>query len=184
MNLAFNFHDKLFWIHNFLPASTYKKLYLEFFNKRKELHFEDTEVAWQTYKEERENMSMSFDQKNISNHAFFNQYHILLRHQKFVNLLPHKTLWSHIRKYKYGQHAAWHSDADPKNERKYAATYYFNRRWGESWGGEFMFKSNIGSGFIPVVGNSIVIIKTGLQHKVNANLKKTHDRLSIQTWIS
>ena len=46
-----------------------------------------------------------------------------------------------------------------------------------------MFKSNKGSGFIPVMGNSVVIVKTGLKHKVNAVLKKTHPRLSIQTWI-
>jgi len=47
-----------------------------------------------------------------------------------------------------------------------------------------MFKSSEGSGFIPILGNSIVIIKSGLHHKVNANLKKTHPRLSIQTWIN
>ena len=46
-----------------------------------------------------------------------------------------------------------------------------------------MFKSEMGSGFIPVVSNSVVIVKTGLLHKVNPNLKKTHNRMSIQTWI-
>ena len=46
-----------------------------------------------------------------------------------------------------------------------------------------MFKSNNESGFIPIVGNSLVIVKTGMRHKVNSNLKKTHPRLSIQTWI-
>jgi Rps23 Pro-64 3,4-dihydroxylase Tpa1-like proline 4-hydroxylase len=184
VKLTFSFHDKLFWIQNFLSPSTYKELYLEIFNKRKEINFKDTEVGWGTYKEEKENMPISFDQNNEFNHTFFNKYHTLLHHQQFVNLSNCKSLLSHIRKYKYGQHTAWHSDTDYKNERKYAATYYFNHRWGESWGGELMFKSNLGSGFIPIVGNSVVIVKTGLMHKVNANLKKTHDRLSIQTWIS
>ena len=47
-----------------------------------------------------------------------------------------------------------------------------------------MFKDKSGSGFIPILGNSIVFVKVGLRHKVNANLKKTHDRMSIQTWIN
>jgi Rps23 Pro-64 3,4-dihydroxylase Tpa1-like proline 4-hydroxylase len=76
----------------------------------------------------------------------------------------------------------WHNDAE--GNREYAATFYFNKTWGESWGGELMFKSSKGSGFIPVVGNSLIIIKKGLYHKVNSNLKKTHPRLSIQTWIN
>ena len=37
-----------------------------------------------------------------------------------------------------------------------------------SWGGELLFKSDLGSGFIPIVGNSLVIVKAGLRHKVCA----------------
>ena len=94
------------------------------------------------------------------------------------------NFYSHLRRYKYGKHLAWHED-DYKGQstREYAATFYFNKTWGESWGGELMFKSSLGSGFIPIVGNSVVLVKTGLTHKVNPNLKKTHPRLSIQTWI-
>jgi Rps23 Pro-64 3,4-dihydroxylase Tpa1-like proline 4-hydroxylase len=182
MNLAFNFHNKLFWIHNFLPQSLYKELYSEIFKKRKEIVYKDTGVNWRTYKEEVDDMSKSFDQDNEFYHTFFDRYHAFIKHQRFVNLINLKPK-SHLRKYQYGEHLTWHSDEDKKHTREYAATFYFNHRWDPNWGGELMFKSEMGSGFIPVVGNSVVIVKTGLLHKVNPNLKKTHNRMSIQTWI-
>ena len=46
-----------------------------------------------------------------------------------------------------------------------------------------MFTTETATGFLPIVGNSIIIAKCGLKHKVNSNLKKTHPRLSVQTWI-
>ena len=181
MNLAFNFHDKLFWIHNFLPEKLYKEMYKDFIKNRNKLNFQPTRVMWKTFKEETDNMSKSFDQANLIRHNFFEKYHTFLHHQKFVNLIGHK-MQSHLRKYELNQHTTWHSDIE--DNRTYGATYYFNHRWGESWGGEFMFKSKEGSGFIPIVGNSIIIVKIGLVHKVNSVLKKTHNRFSIQTFLN
>ena len=185
MNLAFNFHDKLFWIQNFLPKNLYKEMYINFIKTRNKLNLKKSKVNWKTYKEEMDDMSMSYEQdtfnEDIINYLF--KYHALLKHQRYINLMD-KNFKSHLRKYNYGQHLGWHSDkCKERKEREYAATFYFNKTWGESWGGELMFRSSKGSGFIPVVGNSLVIIKTGLEHKVSANLKKTHPRLSIQTWI-
>ena len=183
MNLRFKFHDQLFWIHNFLPQSLYREMYLEFIRKRRKLYIEKTMVNWRTYKEEVDDMSESVDQRSEFNHEYFKKYHTFLTHQRFVNLINFKMV-SHLRKFKYGQHLTWHSDQNDKTNRKYAATYYFNHRWNENWGGELMFKSDLGSGFIPIVGNSVVIVKCGLWHKVNANLKKTHQRFSVQTWVN
>ena len=181
MNLAFNFKNKLFWIQNFLPQNLYKQMYVDFIKNRNKLDFEKTKVNWPTFKEEVNDSSYSFKQLEDNQLEYFNKYHTFLRHQKFLDLMKH-SFSSHVRKYKYGQHLTWHHDE--ANDRKYAATFYFNKTWNESWGGELMFKSEEGSGFIPVVGNSVVIIKTGLEHKANPNLKKTHPRLSIQTWIN
>ena len=183
MNLRFKFHDQLFWIHNFLPQSLYREMYLEFIRKRRKLYIDKTMVNWRTYIEEVDDMSESIDQASKFNHDYFKKYHTFLTHQRFVNLINLKMV-SHLRKFKYGQHLTWHSDHNEKTNREYAATYYFNHRWNENWGGELMFKSDLGSGFIPIVANSVVIVKCGLWHKVNANLKKTHNRLSIQTWIN
>ena len=186
MNLAFNFHNQLFWIHNFLPKNFYKEMYTNVIKTRKKLGYDPTGVTWRTFKEEQENMSMSYGQglleEKINN--YLSKYHMMLRHQQYINLID-KSFDSHLRRFDYGQHLVWHSDSDPKTkQRSYAATFYFNKTWQEGWGGELLFKSDLGSGFIPIVGNSVVIIKTGLKHKVSANLKKTHPRFSIQTWIN
>jgi len=188
MNLAFNFNDELFWIHNFLPKKLYEKMYIEYIKNIKNLNFKKTIVNWNTFNGEPENMSESFGQtkekEDVDKINFFlKEYHILLRHQKFVSLI-NSEFSSHLRKWKYMEHLTWHNDAYHESaERNYAATYYFNKTWKESWGGELMFKSSNGSGFIPVKGNSIVIIKAGLKHKVNPNLNKNYPRLSVQTWI-
>ncbi len=183
MNLAFNFNDELFWIHNFLPEKTYKSMYVEFIKNRNKLNLEKTKVEWKTFKEEDDNMTESYGQRNDKYlKKYLKTYNALLLHQPFVNFLNFQ-LDSHLRICKYNKHLAWHTD-DSDNTRKYAATFYFNKKWGESWGGELMFKSSKGSGFIPIVGNSLVIVKTGLLHRVNSNLKKTHPRLSIQTWVN
>jgi len=185
MDLKFNFKDKLFWIHNVLPPKLYKEMYVEFIKNRNKLNFKKSHVEWRTYKEEVDDMSSSYGQTNFEENKFlddfFKEYHIILKHNPFVNFLNYRFQGSHLRLTKYNQHLAWHNDDAP--HRTYAVTYYFNKTWGESWGGELMFKSNEGSGFIPVLGNSICIVKTGLRHKVNAVLKKTHPRFSIQTWI-
>jgi len=39
-------------------------------------------------------------------------------------------------------------------------------------------------GFIPIIGNSIVIIKSPMLHKVNTVLSPIMPRLSIQSFIS
>ena len=73
----------------------------------------------------------------------------------------------------------WHSD----ETWKYGATYYLNNRWDRQWGGEFMFTNEDGHGYIPVVGNSLVIVKAPLTHKVNPVLTSTMPRISVQVFI-
>jgi len=46
-----------------------------------------------------------------------------------------------------------------------------------------MFSYNNQNNFIPVVGNSLVIIKTPLLHKVNPILVNYIPRISIQSFI-
>jgi|TARA_R100000084_G_scaffold90304_1_gene44298 Rps23 Pro-64 3,4-dihydroxylase Tpa1-like proline 4-hydroxylase len=181
MNLVYQLKDELFWIQNFLPQELYKDMYVQTIKARNHPNFIPSIVGWHTYKEEVDDMSNSYNQENPEkNEQFFLKYHTFLRHQPFVNLI-NKGFESHLRKYTYGQHLTWHNDNT--KARVYAATFYFNKTWNQSWGGELMFKNDTSSGFIPIIGNSLVIAKCGLMHKVNSNLKKTHPRLSIQTWI-
>ena len=46
-----------------------------------------------------------------------------------------------------------------------------------------MFNSENGHGYIPIVGNSLVIIKSPLEHKVNPVLSPIIPRISIQMFI-
>ena len=62
---------------------------------------------------------------------------------------------------------------------KYGATYYLNNRWNKNWGGEFMFEDK----YIPVVGNSLVIVKAPFSHKVNPVLSSSMPRLSVQIFM-
>jgi Rps23 Pro-64 3,4-dihydroxylase Tpa1-like proline 4-hydroxylase len=130
MNLTFNFHDRLFWIQNFLPENLYKEMYINFIKTRNNLDYKKTTVGWPTFKEEQDNMSNSYGQRKtdneINNYLF--KYHTILRYQKFVNFMKVK-FDSHLRKYNYGQHLGWHSDDDENNNRQYAVTFYFNKTW-------------------------------------------------------
>jgi Rps23 Pro-64 3,4-dihydroxylase Tpa1-like proline 4-hydroxylase len=80
---------------------------------------------------------------------------------------------------KKGAGINWHDD----HTWKYGATYYINRRWNENWSGEFMFKDKNSHGYLPCRGNSLVIVKAPIQHKVNPVLSPIMPRMSIQIFM-
>ena len=47
-----------------------------------------------------------------------------------------------------------------------------------------MFKDNNQHGFIPVRGNSVIIVKQSCMHKVNQVLSPTVPRITIQSFVS
>jgi len=73
----------------------------------------------------------------------------------------------------------WHSD----DGWKYGATYYINNRWNIQYGGELMFNLGNNHGYIPIVGNSLVILKSPINHKVNPVLSPIIPRVSVQMFI-
>ena len=136
---------------------------------------------------------MNWKQNNSPNSLYsFNKevikhYETLLKHQQFVKFINY-NLDSHFRKYSYMESLDWHTDSrlayKPDIDRRYAVTYYINKNWNEQYGGEFMFKDSVIRGFIPPMGNSLIIIKSGFKHKVNPVIVKNTPRFSIQTWIT
>ena len=70
----------------------------------------------------------------------------------------------------------WHDDYN----HNYGITYYVNHRWNLKFGGEFLFRDEYSNGFIPLVGNSIVIVKAPFQHKVVPVMKPLVPRKTIQ----
>ena len=63
-------------------------------------------------------------------------------------------------------------------------TYYINYKWNPKFGGEFLFQNEKSNGFIPLTGNSLVIVKAPLNHKVAPVTKSTVPRKTIQIFIN
>jgi len=74
----------------------------------------------------------------------------------------------------------WHDDGT----YVYGVTYYLNNRWNNKFGGELMFAEGRFSGFIPVTGNSLLILKSPILHKVSAVTKPLIPRKTIQVFIN
>ena len=70
-----------------------------------------------------------------------------------------------------------------RSDWKYAASLYLNHRWDDTWGGELMYTDSKTRGYIPIVGNSLVLMRTPLQHKVNTVLSPVLPRVSIQMFL-
>jgi Rps23 Pro-64 3,4-dihydroxylase Tpa1-like proline 4-hydroxylase len=173
MKLAYSYKDEIFWIQNFLSNEQYKLIHSAIIKSRNLIENKTT-LSW---KQDNNSNSMYIFNKDI-----IKQYEILLKHQHFVKFINY-NLNSHIRKYSYMESLNWHDDKKDLS-RKYAATYYINKNWNEQYGGELMFKDSCIKGFIPPLGNSLIIIKTGFRHKVNPVIIKNIPRFSIQTWIN
>ena len=46
-----------------------------------------------------------------------------------------------------------------------------------------MFADNVAHGFIPITGNSLVIVKSPFKHKVNPVLSPVMPRISVQIFM-
>jgi len=176
MKLIYSIEDKLFYIQNFLPNHEYKRLHNEIFKGYKKLNYlEDASKTW-----ENDLLNNLQSPKRVQIHEnYFKFYKILLTHQPFIKI-KHNDFFKfliHIMKKNAGIN--WHEDSHVK----YGITYYLNKKWNKNWGGEFMFTFNGQNGYIPVVGNSLIIVKTPLQHKVNPVLTNIIPRITIQNFI-
>ena len=103
---------------------------------------------------------------------------ILLENNSFhkIKIKNYKPL---IHSMNDGSGINWHNDAI----YSYGITFYINRRWNLKFGGEFLFTSENANGFIPLVGNSLVIVKSPFKHKVNPVLSPVMPRISVQIFM-
>ena len=176
MKLAYHIPDKLWWVHEFLPALFYKDLHDAIIKQRKKIKFHSVKGLWG------DNLINNIEaplRSEVSDYKPFEELKILIKHNPFFRL-ECKHMSTIIHSMNKGAGINWHHDG----KWKYGATYYLNRRWGEHWGGEFMFKDKNSHGYLPCVGNSLAIVKTPLEHKVNPVLSAIVPRLTIQLFIS
>ena len=177
MKLIYSIPDKLYYIQDFLDYPAYKKLHYDVF-KSKLINLRTTKEEWPKelkygYKNFVENTCLDTKSKPLE------KIKILLENNPF-----HKIKFSNfkplIHSMSDGSGINWHND----DRHIYGITYYINRRWNIKFGGEFLFKDKIANGFIPLVGNSVVIVKAPLEHKVTPVMDSLVPRKTIQIFIS
>tara|TARA_R100000908_G_scaffold16025_2_gene6030 strand:- start:1849 stop:2382 length:534 start_codon:yes stop_codon:yes gene_type:complete len=176
MKLVYSISDKLYYIQNFLNYSTYKGIHNSIFKERKNINLHTSKGVWS---EKLINNIIPPKRVGVSNYPPFEKLKTLTRHNQFYELKDIKDITANIHYMEKGAGINWHDDSS----WLYGATYYINNRWNTQFGGEFMFTSENGHGYIPVVGNSLIIIKSPLQHKVNPVLSPIVPRVSVQMFI-
>jgi Rps23 Pro-64 3,4-dihydroxylase Tpa1-like proline 4-hydroxylase len=176
MKLTYSIPDKLYYIQNFLDYPTYKKLHYDVF-RSKLIKLNSTKKVWQKllqhgYKNFVYNTTLDINYKPLQ------KIKILLENNFFhkIKIKNYKPL---IHSMNDGSGINWHDD----HGHKYGITYYINRRWNLKFGGEFLFTDKQVNGFIPIVGNSILILKSPLQHKVCNVTKSLIPRKTIQIFV-
>jgi hypothetical protein len=176
MNLRYSIPNKLWYINNFLPYDMYKGIHNSIIKNRKTLPFKNTKGIWGNFLTE----NIDFpDRIEVENYKPFEDLITLIKHNPYHQIsLTHKHI-SIIHYMKKDSGVQWHNDGG----WKYGATLYLNNKWNKNWGGEFMFTSPEGHGFIPVVGNSLVIVKTPIEHKVNQICSPIMPRISVQIFM-
>jgi len=165
MKLIYSIPDKLYYIQDFLDYPTYKKLHHDVFKKK----------LINKFKKNKNSTTHLF---SIAEYEPVQKIKILLENNKF-----YKTKITNYKPLIYsmgdGYSLNWHND----HGYTYGITYYINRRWNPLFGGEFLFRDKNVNGSIPVVGNSIVIIKIPLDHKVTPVMKPIVSRKTIQIFV-
>jgi Rps23 Pro-64 3,4-dihydroxylase Tpa1-like proline 4-hydroxylase len=176
VKLVYQIPNKLYYIQKFLDSKTYKNIHNSIFKERKNINLETTKGTWSQKLIENIIAPKKLD---VENYLPFEKLKTLVHRNQFYQLKDVKTIYSTIHYMEKGSGINWHDD----NGWRYGATYYINNKWNYQFGGELMFTSENGHGYIPIVGNSLIIIKAPLEHKVNPVLSPIIPRVSIQMFI-
>ncbi len=176
MKLIYQIPNKLYYIQNFLDYPTYKKIHYDVF-KSKDIHLNSVKKSWQ------KTLLTGF--KNFPERSdLIPEYGPLKKLNILLNTNPFHKVNQQIKKFvlhsmKDNSGINWHNDQN----YKYGITYYINRRWNPRFGGEFLFQDKSNNGFIPLVGNSIVIVKAPFDHKVTPVMNPLVPRKTIQIFL-
>lgn len=176
MKLVYSIPGKLYYIQNFLDYNTYRQIHFDSF-KYKNDKLGNVNSYWEPFLlhgfKDTRSVSLNHKYEPVKKLKILlqnNQYHKIPKDYKY-NILLHSM--------SDGSGINWHDDLG----HDYGITYYINRRWNLKFGGEFMFTSGDGNGFIPLVGNSLVIVKAPLDHKVSNVTKPLVPRKTIQIFV-
>ena len=177
MKLVYSIPGKLYYIQQFLDYPTYKKIHYDAF-RNNSISLNSSEKEWVKgltygFKDYVKNSPLS------TNYQPLQKIKILLETNPFCKINFTKKFTPMFHSIGDGAGINWHNDYD----YKYGITYYINRRWNKLFGGEFLFDHEHSKGFIPLVGNSLVIIKAPFDHKLVPVMKPLVPRKSIQIFV-
>ena len=176
MKLSYSIPGKIWWITNFLDQKMYKGIHDAVIKERKKINLSTSKGIWD---DRLINNIVPPLRTEVSKYLPFEQLKILVKHNAFFQIKDSKELSTTIHYMEKNSGINWHDD----NKWKYGATYYLNHRWCKQWGGEFMFTHKEGHGWIPPVGNSLVIVKAPIEHKVNPVLSPIMPRMTVQIFM-
>ena len=177
MQLIYSIPDKLYYIKDFLSHDMYKGIHNAIIKERKKINLHTTKGIWS--EDLINNIIPPLRTDEVRNYKPFEQLKVLVKHNAFFQLKNIEKISTTIHYMKKDSGINWHDDGD----WTYGATYYVNNKWNLNFGGELMYNSENGHGYIPIVGNSLVIIKSPLEHKVNPVLSTIIPRISVQMFI-
>ena len=176
MKLSYSIPGKVWWITNFLDYTMYKGIHDAIIKERKKINLHTSKGLWGEYLISNIEPPMRVE---VTNYPPFEKLKTLVRHNAYFQLNDVEKMSTIIHYMKKDGGINWQNDG----AWKYGATYYVNHKWHGQWGGEFMFTDGNGHGWIPPVGNSLVIIKSPLNHKVNPVLSPIMPRISVQIFM-
>ena len=176
MKLSYSIPGKIWCITDFLDYEMYKGIHNAIIRERKIINLHSTKGIWGDYLIN--NMKPPL-RNTTENYPPFEKLKSLVKSNPYFSINDIERITSNIHYMQKGAGINWHDDAG----WKYGATYYVNHKWHKQWGGEFMFTDSTGHGFLPPVGNSLVIVKSPLNHKVNPVLSPIMPRISVQMFM-
>jgi|TARA_R100001460_G_scaffold68935_2_gene109482 hypothetical protein len=177
MRLSYSIPNKLWWIHDFLDQENYKGIHNAIFKERGKINLHSVEKEWN--KTLYDNIKTMPERVGVSDYPPFETLKNLIRKNDIFTLPAGMDMNTNIHYLKKDSGINWHNDGGAT----YGATWYLNRRWHPQWGGEFMFKDSAGHGFIPPTGNSLILVKSPFEHKVNTVLSPLIPRITVQLFM-
>lgn len=176
MKLSYSIAGKLWWIQNFLDYNTYKGIHDAIIKERKNINLHTAKGIWCDGLIK--NLVPPL-RNQVKDYPPFEKLKTLVAHNPYFQLEREDKKLANIHYMKKGAGINWHEDTG----WQYGATYYINHKWHKQWGGEFMFEDTHGVGWIPPVGNSLVIVKAPFLHKVNPVLSPIMPRITVQIFM-
>lgn len=176
MKLIYTIPNKLWWIHDVLDKDTYKIIHNSIIKERNDINLQSAMDVWDSNLHDNLEPPQRVD---VSKYPPIEKLKLSLLSNSHFQYDDISSIHTSIHFMKKGSGINWHSD----HKWKYGATYYLNNKWNIHWGGEFMFADTEAYGFLPIVGNSMVIVKSPLDHKVNPILSPIVPRISVQMFM-